>query len=125
MLFHQLLHCCVCCILCYRDPRDLPDPTHSSPTRCSAGLAWRVINFLGIAGTSRLVVTSLNGACLLAALLICAGVAFRTRLVRRRSAPLPACIRSEEHTSELQSLMRNSYAVFCWIKKLRKYCLLR
>src|SRR3546814_3986807 len=24
--------------------------------------------------------------------------------------------RSEEHTSELQSLMRNSYAVFCWIK---------
>src|SRR3546814_6750452 len=25
--------------------------------------------------------------------------------------------RSEEHTSELQSLMRLSYAVFCWIKK--------
>src|SRR3546814_10887066 len=24
--------------------------------------------------------------------------------------------RSEEHTSELQSLMRISYAVFCWIK---------
>src|SRR3546814_1594078 len=23
------------------------------------------------------------------------------------------CVRSEEHTSELQSLMRNSYAVFC------------
>src|SRR3546814_3583541 len=23
-------------------------------------------------------------------------------------------MRSEEHTSELQSLMRNSYAVFCW-----------
>src|SRR3546814_1854703 len=36
----------------------------------------------------------------------------------------PACIRipldkgrSEEHTSELQSLMRISYAVFCWKKK--------
>src|SRR3546814_10779060 len=27
------------------------------------------------------------------------------------------CIRSEEHTSELQSLMRNSYAVFCLHKK--------
>src|SRR3546814_8074269 len=26
---------------------------------------------------------------------------------------LEATIRSEEHTSELQSLMRNSYAVFC------------
>src|SRR3546814_9636750 len=28
-------------------------------------------------------------------------------------------IRSEEHTSELQSLMRNSYAVFCLKKKTR------
>src|SRR3546814_6767530 len=28
--------------------------------------------------------------------------------------------RSEEHTSELQSLMRNSYAVFCLKKKQRK-----
>src|SRR3546814_17667524 len=28
-------------------------------------------------------------------------------------------VRSEEHTSELQSLMRNSYAVFC-LKKKRK-----
>src|SRR3546814_5784505 len=31
------------------------------------------------------------------------------------SADLP---RSEEHTSELQSLMRNSYAVFCLKKKI-------
>src|SRR3546814_10042762 len=29
--------------------------------------------------------------------------------------------RSEEHTSELQSLMRISYAVFC-LKKKKKYC---
>src|SRR3546814_6375649 len=29
--------------------------------------------------------------------------------------------RSEEHTSELQSLMRNSYAVFC-LKKKTNYC---
>src|SRR3546814_10420058 len=29
--------------------------------------------------------------------------------------------RSEEHTSELQSLMRNSYFVFCSHKKNRKY----
>src|SRR3546814_8328752 len=28
-------------------------------------------------------------------------------------------LRSEEHTSELQSLMRISYAVFCLIKKIR------
>src|SRR3546814_3403528 len=30
---------------------------------------------------------------------------------------LAARDRSEEHTSELQSLMRISYAVFCWKKK--------
>src|SRR3546814_8194997 len=42
---------------------------------------------------------------------------------RRRTADLPAGrhaglrLRSEEHTSELQSLMRISYAVFCLKKK--------
>src|SRR3546814_1098945 len=36
------------------------------------------------------------------------------------SAGGDAGIRSEEHTSELQSLMRNSYAVFCLQKKKRK-----
>src|SRR3546814_1501819 len=29
-------------------------------------------------------------------------------------------LRSEEHTSELQSLMRTSYAVFCLKKKIKK-----
>src|SRR3546814_4545785 len=43
--------------------------------------------------------------------------------VRRRLVQLitaherPRASRSEEHTSELQSLMPNSYAVFCWKKK--------
>src|SRR3546814_6706833 len=32
-----------------------------------------------------------------------------------------AKLRSEEHTSELQSLMRISYAVFCLKKKKKKY----
>src|SRR3546814_10535258 len=32
--------------------------------------------------------------------------------------PKPDNIRSEEHTSELQSLMRISYAVFCLKKKI-------
>src|SRR3546814_10558550 len=31
------------------------------------------------------------------------------------------CARSEEHTSELQSLMRISYAVFCLKKKKERY----
>src|SRR3546814_3335948 len=33
------------------------------------------------------------------------------------SLGLDAVVRSEEHTSELQSLMRISYAVFCFKKK--------
>src|SRR3546814_9266987 len=41
----------------------------------------------------------------------------------RRSVPWPreATPRSEEHTSELQSLMRISYAVFCLKKKKNKH----
>src|SRR3546814_7111293 len=34
---------------------------------------------------------------------------------------LVGAIRSEEHTSELQSLMRNSYDVFCLQKKKKKH----
>src|SRR3546814_10220769 len=36
---------------------------------------------------------------------------------RPAASPGTACARSEEHTSELQSLMRNSYAVLCLKKK--------
>src|SRR3546814_9303321 len=39
------------------------------------------------------------------------------RWQRQRHASPPASSRSEEHTSELQSLMRISYAVFCLKKK--------
>src|SRR3546814_7436277 len=52
--------------------------------------------------------------------------AFERRLLPRRvSCQIPKKFatrsnRSEEHTSELQSLMRISYAVFC-LKKKKKY----
>src|SRR3546814_2439124 len=39
----------------------------------------------------------------------------------RRHRSHPRARRSEEHTSELQSLMRISYAVFCLKKKKKKY----
>src|SRR3546814_8497216 len=49
------------------------------------------------------------------------------RFARRRSRPprgghgrSAPTLRSEEHTSELQSLMRSSYAVFCLKKKNKK-----
>src|SRR3546814_3135765 len=37
--------------------------------------------------------------------------------LRKATIPAQITLRSEEHTSELQSLMRNSYAVFCLKKK--------
>src|SRR3546814_2310336 len=39
----------------------------------------------------------------------------RTTYYLGRESVIPSD-RSEEHTSDLQSLMRNSYAVFCWTK---------
>src|SRR3546814_2327445 len=43
---------------------------------------------------------------------------YRTRMVAKRLLPGRSDkSRSEEHTSELQSLMRNPYAVFCLKKK--------
>src|SRR3546814_1686797 len=51
------------------------------------------------------------------------GDLFRRHLAGDRAAHLArlgmAVVRSEEHTSELQSLMRNSYAVFCLKKKIQ------
>src|SRR3546814_2727701 len=49
------------------------------------------------------------------------GLSRETSLIQRRGSlllqPLAALARSEEHTSELQSLMRISYAGFCLKKK--------
>src|SRR3546814_3164644 len=57
--------------------------------------------------------------------LVRAGAAFldrEHRVEQQYAAPGPrhqvAVVRSEEHTSELQSLMRISYAVFCLKKKI-------
>src|SRR3546814_9469622 len=46
----------------------------------------------------------------------------RARAVSPGLAQSPSgLVRSEEHTSELQSLMRNSYAVFCLTKKKHEH----
>src|SRR3546814_6881618 len=49
---------------------------------------------------------------------VVSGVAFDSREVG--SGDLFIALRSEEHTSELQSLMRISYAVFCLKKKKKQ-----
>src|SRR3546814_1007561 len=51
----------------------------------------------------------------------CAGwngqAATRSKVAPESASRRSSSARSEEHTSELQSLMRNSYAVFCLKKK--------
>src|SRR3546814_8256852 len=58
---------------------------------------------------------------LVAALLAACGAPHRTHVAERRhrmrNGARAARHRSEEHTSEIQSLMRNSYAGFCLKKK--------
>src|SRR3546814_6057853 len=58
----------------------------------------------------------LNGPARSAIAMWCGGESVFSVVNHVRSAPK----RSEEHTSELQSLMRISYAVFCLKKKKRK-----
>src|SRR3546814_5960532 len=43
------------------------------------------------------------------------------QLFAPHAGPVAAVQRSEEHTSELQSLMRISYAVFCLKKKIHSF----
>src|SRR3546814_2084926 len=72
---------------------------------------------IGIILTQRLprISTSANGRLVqLIKIKINLGITFAETHVKSR------CNRSEEHTSELQSLMRISYAVFCLKKKKQK-----
>src|SRR3546814_7835985 len=49
-----------------------------------------------------------------------AGMYFNIVQYQEDGVEVPTFYRSEEHTSELQSLMRNSYAVFCLKNKKSK-----
>src|SRR3546814_6074270 len=60
-------------------------------------------------------VRPLTGLLVVGFVALCLAVLIRQHLVH-----LVAVARSEEHTSELQSLMRISYAVFCLKKKTKR-----
>src|SRR3546814_5223957 len=53
--------------------------------------------------------------------LLNAGTGEHQPRIARQCGVLAGHVRSEEHTSELQSLMRTSYAVFCLKKKTTNY----
>src|SRR3546814_3395979 len=61
---------------------------------------------------------SLSVISVLLATIFVAGIAIRD--FEQRTAELFFATRSEEHTSELQSLMRISYAVFCLKKTINR-----
>src|SRR3546814_9995687 len=65
-------------------------------------------------GADRLLRSRLNGGYFACNIIRCPGrlAGKRFYLLRHHGEPRP-----EEHTSELQSLMRTSYAVFCFKKK--------
>src|SRR3546814_5991444 len=98
----------------YGDLRDLHVLTHSFPTRRSSDL-------LGIGGYPKASHPGLLNA------LDRLPFEFRWSVRYEAMDHLQArgVFRSEEHTSELQSLMRTSYAVFCLTKtkktKIRKH----
>src|SRR3546814_9349084 len=84
-------------------PQRKPDP---APLRRAAEL-------LGVAMAA---VTYVGDSEVDAATAAAVGVPFLLFTEGYRKTPVEA-LRSEEHTSELQSLMRSSYAVFCLKKK--------
>src|SRR3546814_2931677 len=111
----------------YCDHRDLHVLTHSFPTRRSSDLAMttfvRVVEAGSFSGAARVLGVGqpaisksvahlerhLNVTLLLRS----------THGLTPTEAGLRFYERSEEHTSELQSLMRISYAVFCLKKKIK------
>src|SRR3546814_15921778 len=95
----------------YAYHRDLHVLTHSFPTRRSSDLTETSFEQLALVETG-----DADEATALREI--------ASRLEIRNSLPLyllgqrfGVLVRSEEHTSELQSLMRISYAVFCLKKK--------
>src|SRR3546814_7282832 len=97
-------------------------PRADDELECSAARAWPAVDRHR---RGRIVFLRLGGDLLLRGVV---GDVARQCLVRRysahavdRLAVLRAVFhRSEEHTSELQSLMRTSYAVFCLNKKTKQ-----
>src|SRR3546814_18757454 len=96
----------ILCILffwkCRGDHRDLHVLTHSCPTRRSSDLAREQRSDEEMDRAIRQIVS-------------------RALVAGEVVDVYAAAGRSEEHTSELQSLMRISYAVFCLKKKKAKY----
>src|SRR3546814_4398703 len=107
----SLIHVCLLSFFLYRygDHRDRHVLTHSFPTLRSADLPPRLLFWLKISGRAALSCAA-DDLDLAEAKHHCQSLCHGWLSMRGT--------RSEEHTSELQSLMRISYAVFCLNKKI-------
>src|SRR3546814_9189859 len=74
--------------------------------------AFVILERMSFQSSHKLSCVSKPGSCIV--IRYVPGYALRAQKRRKKQ------IRSEEHTSELQSLMRNSYAVLCLKKKTKK-----
>src|SRR3546814_1629058 len=108
-------------------PRELPGLTPSFPSRRTSAPALVLSRFAGAAQEldDALIVNPYDTGEVANA--IHEGLAMGVRERRTRWRAMMARLkrhdvhtRSEEHTSELQSLMRISYAVFCLNKKIKE-----
>src|SRR3546814_8990938 len=99
----------------YGDPRDLNVLTHAFPTRLSSVLIGPEAGFEIHMQPFELNPDMPKGGQNTGERLMKKYGFDKPRLQENRKviAERAAAVRSEEHTSELQSLMRNSYAVFC------------
>src|SRR3546814_3270102 len=89
---------------------DLSERTHGEANRFQqVAWGWRTLEVP--------VVAALHGVVFGGGLQIALGADIRIAHPSAKLAVMEAKWRSEEHTSELQSLMRHSYAVFCLKKK--------
>src|SRR3546814_7250702 len=106
--------------------RDRHVLTHSFPTRRPSGLltGWPVLLVVDAEGAGQSVAAVAHGLATFPGAPPVAGVIVNRVASDRHAAMiaegfgvLDLPLRSEEHTSELQSLIRISYAVFCLKKK--------
>src|SRR3546814_10466724 len=102
-----------------RRPRQAMTCMRSMTNGCRGGTTWASPNSKALPGPSSASARNGTNANHYADPLLYAGKrpCLLTRMFACGHAHLPTGLRSEEHTSELQSLMRISYAVFCLKKK--------
>src|SRR3546814_4429590 len=109
-----------CCFYGYGDHRDLHVLTHSFPTRRSSDLS--VMNDQPMIDGYHHSDLRHTRSAMQSIIPVATGLAqgverLLPQLAGKVQAKAIRVPRSEEHTSELQSLMRISYAVFCLKKK--------